>query len=58
MSQGNLEKMQKVREKSGNFKFPLKWYGYGSLLKVKINKILFLWLTDLKLISFFSINLV
>ena len=32
MSQGNLEKMQKVREKSGNFKFPLKWYGYGSLL--------------------------
>ena len=32
MSQGNLEKMQKVREKSENFKFPLKWYGYGSLL--------------------------
>ena len=25
MSQGKLEKMQKVREKSGNFKFPLKW---------------------------------
>ena len=35
MSQGNLEKMQKDREKSGNFKFLLKWYGYGSLLKSK-----------------------
>ena len=27
MSQGNLEKC-KVREKSGNFEFSLKWYGY------------------------------
>ena len=35
MSQRNLEKMQKAREKSGNFKFLLKWYGYGSLLKSK-----------------------
>ena len=32
---GKFRKNAKSQEKSGNFKFPLKWYGYGSLLKSK-----------------------
>ena len=42
VSQGNLEN----KAKSGNFKFPFKWYGKGSLLKSIDLQIFIKWSID------------